>query len=132
MTAKARAAWVEQNPAACYAPFYSIYLRPRAGKSDLEYTCCCNLDTTGIDSNNQEKVFDQLRQNVRDGKKSPACWRCYEDESKGSMSERTRLMLALSDEYFSKFSQQYSSSEKEVNIKAILWLYFYTIQLDCK
>lgn len=111
-----RMSWIKQNPAACYQPFSTLSLR-RHDTTDIHYTCCCNLNNGSIKTENQERFFQQLKNNIINGQLTAECSTCYRGESQGHFSERMRSLVSLDDKSFDEFATNYRAASVELAVK---------------
>lgn len=114
-----RMKWLQENPAICPAPFVGLALRSHYDNSrtDIRYSCCCNLNTNAVPPGGQREFFDALRNKIKHGQKHYACNLCYRLEEKGIVSERMRYWLSQPDDYIKTFLDTWSSDTFEIQVK---------------
>jgi hypothetical protein len=105
--------WIKNHPTFCIAPYRRYDFRESRQK--FVVTCCCNLDTeiSGGDLDSIDKLKDQFRQN----QKPSACWRCYQEEEQGNVSERMRDLIALSHEDLELFQSNGETKDFIIGVK---------------
>lgn len=111
--------WLKANPAACFKPFLSLFLRSHyeLDRAGIRHSCCCNLDTDFVPPGQEQTFFRDLRINIREGKMHPACHLCYKDEATGAMSERLKNWLMIDDVMFDRVSGTFQDGSFELYVK---------------
>jgi hypothetical protein len=105
--------WIKTHPTFCINPYRRYDFRDLYQK--FVVTCCCNLDTeiSGGDLDSIAKLQQQFQQN----QKPSACWKCYQEEEKGNISERMRDLIALSDEELERFQSNGEIKDFIIGVK---------------
>ena len=105
-----RLSWAADHPFACPAPYTTKSIRIDQ-HSQMIQTCCCNFAGT------TQSEINELKANIIKNQATSNCKLCYQQEHRGSQSERQKQILNLNDSQFEKFSNGVSLDEKELFVK---------------
>lgn len=112
--------FIKENQHMCPRPRTSYNIRKIDSNDKTKVTCCCNLDTSKVNTQYDFKFIDDLA-NQFDRKELPKeCHLCWQDESKGLMSERLRNIIPFNINYTPDIISAYKniiSSNFEVGAK---------------
>lgn len=91
--------WLKDNPALCSKPFKNLFLLQ--GDQGMRATPCCNWqEKTNEFGIPFDQMFQDVKQDVRQGKVNSQCHACGHSEQYNSMSERIRDSIDQLDENF--------------------------------
>lgn len=83
--------------------------------NNLDIGCCCNIQYQAHTGWHQ--FLDDLETSMQTSQESPACMRCYQEESNGYQSERVRALLQLDQETFEQYAAGVRIQQHEIGIK---------------
>ena len=108
--------WARENPHFCTSPFAKRDFRIHPG--GFNKSCCCNLDVKHANSDSSAELVNQVRDAVGQKKTHSACWRCYDEEKRGHISERIFNLLSHDLDSLKRFDQTgVEVSEVEIGAK---------------
>lgn len=91
--------WLKQNPALCAKPFQNLFLLQ--GKHGMRAIPCCNWrETTREFGLPFDQLFQEIKQDVLQGRVNNQCHVCAHSEKFNSVSERMRDSVNVLDENF--------------------------------
>lgn len=77
-------------------------------------SCCCNLDIEYATEVGSTGLVDSVAAAMQNKQTHPACWRCYDEEDRGHISERIRSLMIFPLEKLEEFDNQ---GIKEVDVE---------------
>lgn len=108
--------WLRERPYLCVSPYTKYDFRIH--HHGFNVSACCNLDVDLAKNKGTTDLVDEVAAAMDRREKHPACWRCYEEEERGHISERIRgLLLRDFDELESYDLQGFAPKEGEIGVK---------------
>lgn len=84
----------------------------------FQVSCCCNLDIEYSTEIGTTGLVDSVAATMDQGKTHPACWRCYDEENRGHLSERIRSLMNFSLEELEEFNHRgFRDPQIEIGMK---------------
>lgn len=107
--------WLRQRPYLCVSPYSKTDFRFHS--NGFHASCCCNLDVKHSVIEGSTVLLDQVRHSMSEKTTHPACWRCFQEESLGHVSERVSYLMHHSMDELEAFDQ-HGISVHEIEIGA--------------
>jgi len=108
--------WLRQRPYLCVSPYTKYDFRIH--HTGFDTNCCCNLDINYNKNHGSTDLVDQVRATMDQKKTHPACWRCYQEEDRGHISERIRGLVHYKFDQLEDFDRTgFKPSEVEIGVK---------------
>ena len=108
--------WLRDRRHLCISPYSKTDFRIR--HNGFRVSCCCNLDIEYSTEIGTTELVDSVATTMDQGQAHPACWRCYDEEDRGHLSERIRGMINFSLEELEEFNHRgFRDPKVEIGMK---------------